>query len=410
MPSGSIRKVWSDAELDEALATLHSGPGTRQDELARTRAALLRAAGEVDDDLLPVSGPERPAKKRAGSWRWIAAAAAAALVPGGVVVATNIFVDNGQDTAAHATSAPGGDILDDIRGTDVAVRDGQFRLVTDSTWATRFSKDASVIYQTHEIFERWNPSDRKKQTKIRFTRTGEIRWLRGDYGKAQAKGDAIPGAMSEVMYADGEAVMRPTGPGSENSGWPPSGPPVATTTTSERTPSKPTTTTGTPPSSSASRNDDRWQDGGWAKPSAKFLAGLPTDPSKLLDRLRTDDGIRVDGPHPGKPNSAPEIFEMAYTALRAGYGFGDLRVALCKALGKVPGINLKPDTITADGRKGISYSIDLAGQTREIVVDPATATVMTNRAIATDNGKPAPVGTILFETTTTVKVTDTDGS
>lgn len=403
MSSGSIRQVWSDAELDEALATLHSGPGVRQDELARTRAALMRAAGEVEDELLPVSEPERPAKKRPGSWRWIAAAAAAALVPGGVVVATNIFVDNGQDTATHATSVPSGDILNNLRGADLILRDGQFRYMRDSTWTTWFGKNSKVIYQTHEITERWRTSDLRQKSKLRSTRTGEIRWLKGDYATAQAHGDVIPGPRSEVRKDAGDIDTFPIGPAS--TGNPPPSAQLSTTS-SERTPSKPTTSATRPEKPSV--NDGRVEDS-WVRPSTEFLAGLPTDPAKLLDRLRTGDIPRVIGGRPpGSENSAAEIFEMAHSVMRAGYRFGDLRVALCRALAKVPGITVKPDTNTADGRKGISFSVELTDQTREIVVDPATTFLISNRVVATAKAKSAPAGTVLYETITTVAVTDNE--
>ncbi len=413
MSSGTIRQVWSDAELDEALATLHSGPGVRQDELSRTRAALLRAAGDVDDDLLPVTEPDRPAKKRPGSWRWIAAAAAAALVPGAVIVGANVFVvGDSQDTAAHAAHITDDELLSSLRGTDIALRDGQYRLVTDSTWATRYGKDESVIYQTHEIIEKWNPSDPQKPAKLRFTRTGEIRWLKGDYETAKAHGELIPGATSDVMYGFGETPPLPTGGVAIGTAGPPP-PSLAPPTTTTTNPNRQELPAGTtppplqPPRSESSRNDGRW-DGGWAKPSPQFLAGLPTDPAQLLERLRRDDGIRAAGPSsPGQVNSAQEIFEMAYSALRAGYGFGDLRVALCKALAQVPGITLKQDATTADGRRGLSFSVQLTDQTREIIVAPETATVIANRAIAT--AKPLPAGAALFETTTTVAVTDKNG-
>lgn len=105
---------------------------------------------------------------------------------------------------------------------------------------------------------------------------------------------------------------------------------------------------------------------------------------------------------------------MAASVLAVGHAFGDLREGLCRALAMVPGITVKPDATTIDGRKGISYSVDLDGRLREIVIDPATATMIADRAIVTavmaDSVKRVPVGTVLVETTTTVAVTDTDGS
>ncbi|WP_410655798.1 hypothetical protein [Amycolatopsis sp. lyj-112] len=404
MHDGSIRKVWSDAELDEALADLHSEPEVKQDELSRAKASLLRAAGEVDDELLPASQPVRPAKKRPGSWRWIAAAAAAALVPGGVIVATNVFVGNdGQDTAAHATLAPSGDVLNDLRSEDIPLQKGQYRFITESTWRTQISDKTGLVYQLHEVVEKWLPAKLGKAPKRRFTRTGEIRWIKGDYQLARSLGETIPGAMSEVVYgtiANDPPVFPPlptsgqmTGPATTSSAIVP---PAATTTT---------TTTTTPSTPSTKKKDPPVAD--WLNPSTEFLAGLPTDPGQLLERLRLDPTTRAGAPLPGRVNAAPEMYEMAYNVLRAGYGFGALRVALGKALAQIPGITMQPGT-TPDGQRVVTFSVTASTQTREMTLDLATANVVRNRVIkvSRDDGWS---GQPLQETTTTMVITDSYG-
>ncbi|WP_145926512.1 CU044_5270 family protein [Amycolatopsis orientalis] len=377
MDDGSVRKVWSEAELDEALADLHAEPEVRQDELSRARAALLRAAGEVEDELVPVAVP--PAKKRPGSWRWIAAAAAAALVSGGGIVAANAFTGgDGPDPAAHSITAPGDDVLDALRGDDFPLRVNQYRLVTESTWTTHVTK-SGLVYQTHEITERWLSPHTLNLAKKRVTTTGEIRWIKGDYQSAQGLGEALPGPSTSIGV---DEIPAPT-------------------TTSQ---APPTTTTTGPPPPIPSKAQLR-PESGWTNPTVEFLADLPTDPAKMAERLLRDSTWRDDRT-PERLDAAHEMFRMAFTVLRSSQGFGAQRVALCKALARMPGITTE-STVT-DGRPALSFSVASADQTRTFIVDVATAAVVRNRAVRARTDKDWP-GLTLFDTAISVVITDAGG-
>ncbi|MFJ8915575.1 CU044_5270 family protein [Amycolatopsis sp. NPDC102389] len=371
MHGDSVRKVWSEAELDEALAGLHAAPETRQDELSRARAALLRAAGEVEDELLPTLAP--PVRKRPGAWRWIAAAAAAALVSGGGIVAMNAFTDgDGPAPAGQSVTASAEDALESLRGDDFPLRADQYRLVTESTWTTHVTK-SGLVYQTHEIVERWLPVPGWKPAKTRFTATGEIRWIKGDYQTAMRDGEPLPGPSSSVSV---DGIPPPT---ATTSPAPPVVPPR------NRLPSE----------------------SGWTRPDPDFLEELPIDPGKMAERLR-HDGIWPDGRPSGQQNSAPEMFEMAFNVLRSSQGYGAQRVALCKALAKMPGIVV--DTVaTPDGRPALSFSVTLPNQTRTFIVDRATAAVVGNRAVRPNDKKEGWPGLTLFDTTISVVITDDGG-
>lgn len=372
---GSIRKVWSDAELDQALADLHCGPEVRQDELSRAKATLLRAAGEVEDEALPMAAP--PARKRPGTWRWIAAAAAAALVSGGAIVATNVFVgEDGQDPAAHSTVVPDMGPLKDLRGSDLPLTGKQYWLSTESTWKTRFGKKSGVIYQTRETTERWLPSDWGFKHMTRVTRTGEVRWLKGDYETARARGDSIPG----VTVTSGW----------EGSGQLPTGEPA----------SGPTTTTS-PPGAPVSTERDEPPRSNWLLLSKEFLEGLPTDPAKLLERLRDEN-------KDGKVNTAPEMYDMALSVMRSSHGYSDLRVALCKALAKAPGITLETNATTPDKRPALSFTVRETDQIRTFVVDLATAHLAAYRA-ERNRSDPGFPGLSIHDTTVTTQITDRAG-
>ncbi|MEV7550412.1 CU044_5270 family protein [Amycolatopsis sp. NPDC089917] len=376
MHGGSIRKVWSEAELDEALADLHAEPGTRQDELARAKAALLRAAGEVEDE--PLTAITVPATKRPAAWRWIAAAAAAALVSGGGIVATNAFTGGGPAPADHAVLAPDDDVLEALHGDNFPLRDDQYRLVTESTWTTRVTK-TGLVYQTHEILERWLPVPSWKPTKTRFTGTGEIRWIKGDYKTAQALGEALPGPSSSVTVDNG--------------------PPAPTTTIS---PPPPTTAPPLLPPRNRLPSES-----GWTEPTTEFLGELPVDPSKMAERL-LHDGIWRDRRPREQPNSPDEMFEMAFNVLRSSQGFGAQRVALCKALAQVSGITGETVT-TPDGRRALSYSIVLPNQTRTFLVDVATAAVVGSRAVRPSTPNEEWPGLTLFDTKISVTITNDGG-
>ncbi len=399
MHGDSIRKVWSEAELDQALADLHPEPETRQDELSRARAALLRAAGEVDDALLPASGP--PPKKRPGAWRWVAAAAAAALVPGGVIVATNGFVGNdGQDAAVHATLVPADEVLKGLRGADLPLHAGQYWLSTESTWLTRIGTKSGVVYQTHEVLERWLPADWGIPHRTRTIRTGEIRWLEGDYEKAKSKGDVIPGPRSDLSW-EGQGRL-PTGgpPSAQLSTTTPIAPPYSGATTTNLPPGAPVTT-GQKPESPLTSQEGMPPRTTWTAPSKELLDDLPTDPAKLLERLRGDNPT-------GRVNTAPEMFDMAYGVLRSSHGYGDLRVALCKALTKATGITLDENATTSDRRPAISFTVQETDQVKTFVVDLATAHIENYRVARTRSDLKHP-GLSLFETTVTRQVADKDG-
>lgn len=373
MHGDNIRKVWSEAELDEALAGLHAEPETRQDELSRARAALLRAAGDVEDELLPATAP--PVKKRPGSWRWIAAAAAAALVSGGGIVATNaLTADDGRHPAAHSTLDRTEDALDALHGDDFPIRDGQYRLVTESTWTTHVT-GSGLVYQTHEILERWLPPHSWMPVKTRFTGTGEVRWIKGDYQTAKSRGETLPGPSSHVTLAEGRPPTTTTSPG----------PPPPVRTSEDRLPSE----------------------SGWTDPTPEFLAELPADPAKLAERLRRD-GLWPDGRSPEQLNSTPEMFVMAFNVLRSSQGFGAMRVALCKALARMPGIAVA-SVATPGGRPAVSFTVELPDRTRTFVVDRATAAVVGNRAVRSTGPDEDWPGLTLFDTTISVAITDDDG-
>ena len=83
MTEKNIRQIWSDGELDAALADLHSDPGP-DDGLAFARASLVAATG-TPLDRTPFHQAPPARRKSRGSWRWISVAAAVAAAIGTAV-------------------------------------------------------------------------------------------------------------------------------------------------------------------------------------------------------------------------------------------------------------------------------------------------------------------------------------
>jgi hypothetical protein len=307
----NIRQIWSDAELDAALADLHGDPGP-DDGLAFARTSLLTAAGAP-----PEEAPE-PRKSR-GSWRWIAVAAAVATLTGGLVVATQVA---GNAPAVVTPAAPG---LDQLRGTDLPVRPGEFRHMTTSMWNVMTYADGSRGGYLGTLAELWIPADPGGTWHRRSKMTNDLPGLpvpQPHYEPVPVKtsDEAGPGGLFPIVRAQ-----------YPNSSFP----------------------------------------GTWDAPTADFVARLPVDVQQLRDQLVNTPGVMGAAAHPGKPNSAGRSAQMVQQIMELGLAPGKLRVALWQALARVDGIVTKPGTVAPDGRAGIGFTAADTGDT--LIADPETA-------------------------------------
>ncbi|MBB1159017.1 hypothetical protein [Amycolatopsis dendrobii] len=289
MNDDTVRHLWSDAELDEALAALHPHEtATDRAELDRARASMMRAAAAVSESDEPVV-PQR--KKRSGAWRLIAVAAAVAVLTGGVVVVREL-------ASAPTTLAPAGP------GSPPESREAGAPF---THLVTRYSHTALVggtsVFRVKEQVDLWIPADPSGIWKRRWTRS-EPPTLLGGEPRDSAK---LPGpSQAEESAPGGRFTPDARFPGDS---------PAGTL--------------------------------GWSRPTPEFVASLPTDATMLANRLLKDRipptlSPAGDGPLPQPSTygttkvpsriSYPSATGMILNVLASGYASRELWGAFLKAM------------------------------------------------------------------------------
>jgi hypothetical protein len=337
--------MWSEDELDQALATLQ--PEAEPDERAfsHARTELLLAAGA------PVA-EEPPGRSRRRWGRWAVATATVAAVAAAVLVVQTVqFGDNMPSAAAVAglNSA-----ADKINSVDEPLGPGQYRYIATHAWWMVSAQKYS--YLAENLLETWVPADEKLDWLMRRDVTGKRKWVSGT---------------EEEARADGIRFDAP--------GWPEQRAPCGDWNASGQ---------GKKPCSTP---------GGWQTPNAKFMASLPRDPDQLYDRLRKDTA----------GHGSDENLEMlVYVAdmLRSGLVPADLRAALYRTLAKVPNLEITEQVANLDGQKGTSYGISADGKRQDVIIDPATGQFIGERQIAEESNEFVPAGTVMEYTSMTTAV------
>ena len=251
-----MAEIWSDDDLDRALAELHADVQPGDAALARARTTLLAEARSSQQDPAPVRAvpavsPVIPlrADRRRGSpphWRrWGAAAAVLALVAGGAVVVRNLPGGSeqpqvsrppvaGKPSAPRTESAPrwavgsaaaAGLVYSAERvGATATPLPGEFLKVTTHSWASRdiyFANgperkikvgEGGFRFLAETMTQIWIPADRTKVWLWRSADTGRRKWQRGSEAAAKAAGiDVTIGGKPETRRAkcgDGSPAPR----------------------------------------------------------------------------------------------------------------------------------------------------------------------------------------------------------
>lgn len=353
MTEDNVRQIWSDADLDAALHDLHREAGS-EDALAGARAALLAAAGGTGDTRR-LEGP--PVKKRGGSWRWIAVAAAVAALTGGLVVAKEAGLPGMTDIGGPAGPT---DQPIELKGSDLPLPANGYRHSVRSGWVLLFSPDGKSSAYVEERVDRWIPADPRGDWWMTRTQTGNVRWRTGEANKPAL---AIPAPRTDNRIARGGhfgpdmADVRNHLDATTTRPGPPSSSPVPTNPTQSLLPAR------------------------WAAPDADFITGLPADPKTLRKMLAIPDTDTQDEP------TAAQALARVRNVLEVGLANAAQRVALCQALAMYPGVITRPDTEGPGRTHGFGLEVT-ADDHLLIVLDPSTTQLLSSSE--TDNKQSGP--------------------
>ncbi|MCT2585579.1 CU044_5270 family protein [Actinophytocola gossypii] len=344
------RQVWTDDELDRALDGLYSEIKPRRPELVGMREKLMADMnGEARPRLTAVEAGKN-VRRRQPVRRWLAAAAAVVLLVTGVLTAQTVWFSNATAAAQEALTSAA-DVA--ARAEDPVLADGQYRYVATHAWWVRTTgtEDQSFSYLNENLMEVWIPADPDGEWLLRRRETGDREWIVGTEAEARAAGVQI----EETPWPDQRAMG---GDFVENAP----------------------------------------EHGNWQFPEPEFLAGLPTDPEQLYDRLRADSG------------GGMQALVYAADALRTGMMPAAIRANLLRALTYLPGLDVTEDVADLDGRKGVALGISEDGERQEIILDPDTGEVIGERKVSDSMFAGIPKGTVTSYSSVTTAIVDRIGA
>lgn len=334
MREDNVRKIWSDAELDAALADLHDDVD-EDDGLAFARASLMAAAG-------PSEAP--PAGTRRGPWRWIAVAAAVVTLVGGLAVVTSLRAP------APEPARPAASLAD----LDRPLEPGEFHYAQKLHWLpTSLEGQAAEMQQSVEL---WIPAD---PTGIWHRRT---KWTGAVHGLVPEEQRKVRVSLAPFDEYGRGGVF----PGPQNMGG-----------------------TRAPNWNTPFQN--------WLTPDAAFIASLTPDRGKLVKRLSFDTISLHDSGKAHSPTDALDMVRSVLETglVRQDIRFG-LRDAFAGITGAfvTPGHTSdgRPATVLIGKDTGQRVFLDPA--TAQLLawdanVSPAPVTTR-NREIATSTAKNPP--------------------
>jgi hypothetical protein len=344
------RRVWTDDELDRALVGLFTELTPQQRGLAGVREKLMHGmTGEVQPWRGTGETGQR-ARRRRSLRRWVAAAAAIAVLAAGGVVAQTVLFPSAA-TAAQEALTSAADVA--AGAEDPVLAAGQYRYVATHAWwlMTTGSEKESFSFLNENLLEVWIPADPGGEWLQRRRETGNRKWVQGTEAEARAAGALI----EEVPWPEQRAR------GGEFAGNAP-------------------------------------EHGNWQFPKPEFLAGLPTDPELLYDRLREDSG------------GGRQALVYAADALRTGLVPAAVRANLLRALTHLPGLEVIDNAVDLDGHQGVALGISEDGERQDIILDPGTGEVIGERKASDSMFAGIPKGTLVGYSSVTTAVVDHIGA
>lgn len=366
----NVRPMWSEDELDRALAALRpatdASPASRTSRIFRASQASRvdeQALGRVRSEVLAAAGrpgQDAPVRRRRRWAGWVAAAATVATVTAGTLVVQTVQFGGRAPSAAAVSQL--NSAADRVAPADQPLGPGQYRYVATHAWwmSTSVLRDGSYSYLAENLLETWVPADQKQEWLWRRDVTGARKWIGGTEEEARAAGVPVDAA----GWPEGE-WRAPCGDwfAAEKGRLPCAG------------------------------------DGSWQIPTPEFLSALPRDADELFDRLRADTGSR---------GADADLEMLVYVAdvLRTGLVPADLRAALYRVLARVPGIDVTEQVANLDGQKGAAYGISAKGIRRDVIVDPVTGQFIGEREVTEAGFNNVPPGSVISYTSMTTAVVD----
>ncbi|GGU39060.1 CU044_5270 family protein [Lentzea flava] len=311
-----------DRVLDAALARAADEP-VRFDVTAGRNAlaaALQARAAE------PVAVERRPRRRV----RWLAAAAAVAVLTGGSLVASTVDL-----TGVGSNSATAAEEL--IHAADLASRvverpiaPGQYRYVRSRYEGITRAWGSDEAWTTDMVNEQWIPADRRDEWMLRFT-INSVAWVPGHEGQGTPdsgpfkNGDEFRGKCGKYSYyAEGQP--------------------------------------------------DRCTNATFHNPTPEFIAALPKDPKELLARLREEGHADDAG-----------AFMQALDALRSGQYPAEVRANLFRALALLPGLVVTDNRANLDGKEGVALGKKYYDNFTEIIIDPDNGDFIGTREVIAED-------------------------
>jgi hypothetical protein len=369
-----VHPIWTEDELDAALAGLHNDQDSGPGNLARARTALYTALG-TPEPIMPKSRRRRP--------QWAAAAAVVALL-----VASALVVRNGTTPAPKASTAANGPQKAANGAQDPVVKPGQYLYIREEAWwRTTFvggpNTTKTFEYLTDNLIETWVPADQTRTWMQRRSIIGQRKWLVGTEAEAEA---------AHVVGSNDGGATQVTAP-------------CGAFYLSQQSLSS---LQGHTPSCADVQAS-------WQTPTSAWLAGLPTDPQAMLARLRHDAGAT-----PGTPDDA-RLFGDVVGALRSGLVSTKITAVLYQTLLLLPDVRVTQHVANLDGRIGVAMGIDSTSkpgvpssayspERQEIIIDPVANQFIGERTVTLAATAGTPAGTVSDHTSLSTSVVNSMGA
>ncbi|ONH31267.1 CU044_5270 family protein [Pseudofrankia asymbiotica] len=322
-------------------------PGPRKVRAARAAQAARGPAGE-----------RRRWRPRVTARRVIAVTVVAVVAAAGLFTVETLNVGGSAGATAEAATLLESAAVGTVT-SDPPVGPTQYRKSTTRAAylaSTSLADGKELSWLTESVTETWIPSDPARPWVVRQNSSTPVRWF-NPADEAFARGAGLipsPGPPSVFQAVDGEFA----GPITDIQAW--------------------------------------------QAPTAGFLARLPRDPERLLERIYHDSK--------GQGNSKDgEALVFIADVLRTGFASADLRAAMYRAAIRIPGVTVTDHAANLAGRMGVAVGRDEGDDTRqEMIFDPVTGEFIGEREVILRDGRMSgvPAGTATDYTAVTTEVVD----